>query len=94
MLNRTKVQSNKAMARSLAQSRLGGQGSRTVSMQVSVIGRNCTVPFGVRRSEDAESRQVGQSGLRITFDAQQGGPGFVQPQRVTRECFREEMTMP
>lgn len=63
-------------------------------MQVSVIGRNCTVPFGVRRSEDAESRQVGQSGLRITFDAQQGGPGFVQPQRVTRECFREEMTMP
>ena len=47
LLNRTKVQSNKAMARSLAQSRLGGQGSRTVSMQVSVIGRNCTVPFGV-----------------------------------------------
>ena len=47
LLNGTKVQRNKAMARSPAQSRLGGQGSRRVCMRVSVTGRNCTVPCGV-----------------------------------------------
>ena len=51
LLNGTKVQSNKAMARSPAQSRLGGQGSRRVCVWVSVTGRNCTVPCGVMNKD-------------------------------------------